>query len=95
MEGIILQNVDREKFIELFNKVDELSNNIQLLVNKKLNEKVSPEVAAEEIGVTNQTIYAYIKSGKLRASKVGRKLLINRSDLNEALKEVKSLKYKR
>jgi excisionase family DNA binding protein len=95
MEGIILQNVDKEKFNDLFNKVHKLSEDVQLLLDKKLSEKLIPEDAAEEIGVTTQTIYSYIKKGILPASKVGRKLLIKRSDLENALKEVKSLKYKR
>jgi len=95
MEGIILQNVDKEKFNDLFNKVHKLSEDVQLLIDKKLSEKLIPEDAADEIGVTTQTIYAYIKKGILPASKVGRKLLIKRSDLENALKEVKSLKYKR
>jgi excisionase family DNA binding protein len=95
MEGIILQNIDKEKFTDLFNKVDKLSKNVELLIDKKFSEKITPEDAAEEIGVTTQTIYSYIKKGILPASKVGRKLLIKRIDLNEALKEVKSLKYKR
>ncbi len=95
MEGIVFQNIDREKFLELEKKVDELNTNIKKLVDKKLQEKLTPEEAAEELDVTSQTIYAYIKKGALPASKVGRKLLIKRADLNNALKEVKSLKYKR
>lgn len=95
MKGIVLQNIDKEKFTELCNKVHKLSEDVQLLLDNKFSEKLNPEDAAEEIGVTTQTIYSYIKKGILPASKVGRKLLIKRSDLDNALKEVKSLKYKR
>jgi excisionase family DNA binding protein len=95
MEGIILQNIDRDRFLNLENKVDELTINVKKLVDKKLQEKLTPEQTAEEQNCTVQTVYAQIKKGILPASKVGRKLLIKRSDLDEALKEVKSLKYKR
>lgn len=95
MEGIILQNIDKEKFNELFNKVQKLSEDVQLLIDKKLSENITPEQAAEEQCCSIQTIYARIKDGTIKAKKSGRKLLIKRSDLENALKEVKSLKYKR
>lgn len=93
--SIIIQNIDRERFLELENKVDELNTNVKILVDKKLHEKITPEEAAEEQNCTVQTVYTQIKKGVLPAFKVGRKLLIKRSDLDKALKEVKSLKYTR
>lgn len=95
MEGIVLQGGDRKEFLELNNKVDKLSANIEILVNEKFSEKISPEAASDEWGVTPQTIYAKIKKGEIKASKIGRKILIKRIDLDNALTEVKSLKYKR
>lgn len=95
MKGIVFQNVDEEKFTELFNKVHKLTEDVQLLIDNKLNENVNPEEVAEIYGVSTQTIYTYIKKGYLPASKVGRKLIIKRSDLENALNDVKSLKYKR
>ena len=95
MEDLILQKEAKEKFLEFDKKADKILNLLQLLVNNKQTEKLTPEEAAEEQNCTVQTVYAQIKKGILPASKVGRKLLIKRSDLEEALKEVKSLKYKR
>ncbi|WP_111684376.1 helix-turn-helix domain-containing protein [Winogradskyella tangerina] len=95
MEGIVFQNIDKEKFEALFNKVHQINETLSLLVDKENSEKISPEMAAEELDVTTQTIYSYIRKGILPASKVGRKLLIKRSDISQALKEVKSLKYHR
>ena len=95
MEGIMFQNIDREKFTELFNKVNKIGEDLNELMDKHRSEKISPEVAADEVDVTKQTIYLWIKKGVVPASKIGRKLLIKRCDLDEALKEVKSLKYKR
>lgn len=95
MEGIVLQNIDKNKFLELFEKVHELSSDIKILIDKEQKEKITPEEAAKEWNCSKQTIYAKIKDGTIKASKSGRKLLIKRSDLNLALTEVKSLKYKR
>lgn len=39
--------------------------------------------AAEEIGFTSRTIERYIKAGKLKAKKLGRRYLILESDWNE------------
>lgn len=95
MEGIVLQNVSRSDFQNLYKEVKEMSRSLKSLTDKKQQEKVTPEVAAELLGVTTQTIYAYIKSGKVKASKLGRKIVIKRIDLEDSLSEVKSLKYRR
>ena len=93
--GILFQNIDADKFKELFNKVHELASDVKKLVDKEKKEKITPEEAAKEWNCSKQTIYAKIKDGTIKASKSGRKILIKRSDLNSALTEVKSLKYKR
>lgn len=95
MEGIILKSIDPEKFFELTAKLDKLNANVEKLVNKKFQEKLTPEEVANLQNCTVQTVYSQIKKGILPARKVGRKLVIKRSDLEQALKEVKSLKYKR
>lgn len=95
MEGIILQNVDKEKFISLLEKVEKIDEKLSQIFSDKRKEKISPDEAAEELGVTTQTIYTYIKKGILPASKAGRKLLIKREDIEAILREVKSLKYRR
>lgn len=95
MEGIILQNIDKEKFISLLEKVEKIDKKLSQIFSDKNKEKISPDEAAEELGVTTQTIYTYIKKGVLPASKAGRKLLIKREDIEAVLREVKSLKYRR
>jgi excisionase family DNA binding protein len=42
-----------------------------------------------------QTVRSWIKEGKVKAERIGRKLLISQSQFEEGLQEVKSLKYKR
>lgn len=81
----------------------ELFEHLETIIDKKLailtsvdeNEKLSIKDVSEELGVAELTVHNYIKKGILPAIKIGRRVFIVRSSLNDALKEVKSLKYKR
>jgi excisionase family DNA binding protein len=59
------------------------------------SENLTVKETAEFLKVSEQSIHNYIKKGFIPAQKMGRILLIKRAELNEALTEVKSLKYKR
>lgn len=81
---------------------ERLSNieNLLLEIKHKPAEEEKPEnltvkETAEVLKVSEQSVHNYIKKGFLKAQKVGRLLLIKRTDLDNALAEVKSLKYKR
>jgi len=69
--------------------------NLELRLSKGRTENYSVQTAAKLLGVSELTIYAYIKKGMIPAFKIGRKYLIKIADLEKALKEVKSLKYRR
>ncbi len=58
-------------------------------------ENLTVKETAEVLKVSEQTVHSYIKKGFIPARKMGRVLLIKRTDLDSALIEVKSLKYKR
>jgi excisionase family DNA binding protein len=73
-------------------------NPLQELINKKLNpqkKNVTVKEAAKMLNVTELTIRNYVKQGKIQASKIGRRIIINLESLENSLKEVKSLKYRR
>ncbi len=79
-----------------------LSNIESLLIDLKhknevetIEENLSPEQVAKILLVSTQSVYKYIREGNLKAKRKGRGYLINRKDLDESLKEVKTLKYKR
>jgi excisionase family DNA binding protein len=46
-------------------------------------------------GVSELTIRNWIKEGKIQAKKIGGRILIEQSQFEKGLEEVKSLKYKR
>jgi excisionase family DNA binding protein len=87
---------------ELFEMIDasiaKRINPMQELINRKLNpqkKNVTVKEAAKMLNVTDLTIRNYVKNGKIQASKIGRRIVINLESLENSLKEVKSLKYRR
>lgn len=69
---------------------------IQDLQNKKESGgTITTQEAAKILNVADITIHNYIKKGILPAKKLGRKYVIKEADLQNALSEVKSLKYQR
>ena len=68
---------------------------LAILAKTDENEKLSIKDVSDELGVAELTVHNYIKKGILPALKIGRRVFIKRTDLENALKEVKSLKYKR
>ena len=73
-------------------------NPLRDLINRKLNpqkKNVTVKEAAKMLYVTELTIRNYVKNGKIQASKIGRRIVINLESLENSLKEVKSLKYRR
>lgn len=82
---------------------DRLSNIENLLLQvldnseprEEKSENLTVKETAEYLKVSEQSVHNYIKRGFIQAQKVGRILLIKRSELEKSLTEVKSLKYKR
>lgn len=72
-----------------------LSDIKQKPIEDEKTENLTVKEACELLKVSEQSIHNYIKKGFLPAQKVGRILLIKRSDIDNSLQEVKSLKYKR
>jgi excisionase family DNA binding protein len=50
---------------------------------------------AKYAGVSELSIRNYIKEGKIKAKRIGRRILIDGKQFEDGLSEVKSLKYKR
>lgn len=78
--------------------IERRINPMQELIYSKLNPKkknVTVKEAAKMLNVTELTIRNYVKNGKIQASKIGRRIVINLESLENSLKEVKSLKYLR
>ena len=93
VEEIRIQNFTKESFIDLLDQVIE--NKLNSFFLDKEEEKLTVKRIAHELGYSELTIHNWRKSGILKSKKIGRRVYILRKDLNSALTEVKSLKYKR
>lgn len=94
MTNIIqLQDVSKK---ELFQHLENIiDRKLEPFTSLNKNEKLSIQEVADECDVTDLTVHNWIKKGYIKAFKIGRRVFIKRVDLDEALKEVKSLKYRR
>ncbi len=94
MDSIIqIHNVTRKEFISIIENVIE--DRFTTFLKEKEPENLTVQETAKLLGVTELTIHNYIKKGLIPASKIGRRIVIKRIDIENALNEVKSLKYKR
>lgn len=93
--SIILQNLTRQDLIDIFEGV----------LSEKLNEFAPPpsnktefltrkEVAAL-LRISIPTLHELIKTGKLKAYRIGGRVLFNKSEVEDSLEEIESQKYKR
>ncbi|MCA0349063.1 MAG: helix-turn-helix domain-containing protein [Bacteroidetes bacterium] len=94
METIIqIHGLSKTEFISIIETVIE--DKLTSLKEDEGNENLTVQQTAKILGVTELTIHNYIKKGFIPASKIGRRIIIKSSELDKALNEVKSLKYKR
>ncbi|WP_242131338.1 helix-turn-helix domain-containing protein [Aestuariivivens marinum] len=93
---ILLYEISPQEFKELL--VQSLIPQIEIIIKKFISQEpamYSVKSVADLLGRSELTIYNYIKRGTLPASKIGRKYIIHKTDLESAFKEVRSMKYKR
>lgn len=69
-------------------------------IEKQIREKSKPDFytikeTSEKLKVTETTIRNYIKKGLIPADKIGGRIRIKGITLDNTLKEIKSLKYRR
>jgi excisionase family DNA binding protein len=94
MDNIIqIHNVTKKEFVSIIENVIE--DRLTTFLKTKEAENMTVQETAKLLGVTELTIHNYIKRGLIPASKIGRRIVIKRTDIETALSEVKSLKYKR
>ncbi len=95
MELIVISKEELEELVQTsVNKaLTEYFENKE--ANEKFKELLSVKETAKLLGVAELTVRNHISKGLYKAERVSRRIFIRRKDLDEAMKEVKSLKYKR
>ena len=93
-QTILLHNISP---VELKNMIiTDLKIEIEAILSKaNETENYSVQEVAKLLRCSELTIYNYIKKGFLPASKIGRNYILKKKDFDNALKEVKSFRYKR
>lgn len=93
--GSIIQinNVSKQDVYSIAEKLFEDKFTAYLKIKEP--ENMTVRQTSKRLGVTDLTIRNYIKRGLFPAAKIGRRIVIKRSDVDSALSEMKSLKYKR
>ncbi len=91
---ILLYNITPEELKDLI--ISELKKELESFrIQSSKPENYSVQEVSKILGLSELTVYNYIKKGMLSAKKIGRKYIISSESLEKALTEVKSLKYKR
>ncbi|WP_100613610.1 helix-turn-helix domain-containing protein [Confluentibacter citreus] len=94
MKTILLHNITPDELKNMI--IADLKSEIEtLLLKANDTQNYSVQKASKLLGCSELTIYNYIKKGLLPAFKIGRHYIIKKIDIDNALKEVKSLKYRR
>lgn len=89
----------------MINPFQTLEDYLARIENLLLDIKNKPEATENKLhsvkslallsGVSELSIRNYIKEGKIQAKRIGGRILIEQSQFEKGLQEVKSLKYKR
>ena len=94
MDQIIqIQNINKQELKSMME--DIIDDKLSSLKEGDKDKNMTVQTCAELLNVSEQSIRSYIKRGLLPATKIGRRYLIKNTDLEKALKEVKSLRYRR
>ena len=93
--SIILQNVTRQDLVEIIEGA--ISEKIQELKPKPVENSIyfTRKEVKELLRISYPTLHELIKTGKLKAYRIGGRVLFNKSEVEGSLEVIESLKYKR
>lgn len=94
MENVTqVHGMTKDELLEALHRLEEKINNL-----KRINEtprKHSVKELADHCGVAELTVRNWITDGKIKATRLGRRIFIEEEEFRRAQSEVKSLKYQR
>lgn len=93
--SIILQNLTRQDLIDIFEGVlAEKLYEFSPPPASKTEYLTRKEVAAL-LRISIPTLHELVKTGRLKAYRIGGRVLFNKSEVEDSLEEIESQKYKR
>lgn len=94
MENILhIQTITKEEFKSIIEEV--IDDKISSLKESDKPENLTVKQASIKLNLSKQSIWNKIKNGTIPAKKLGRKYIIDSTQLDNILQNVKSLKYRR
>lgn len=94
MERIILQGITVSELREIIRDTVELELD-KVLKKYQGQETYTVKQAAHYLQCSELTVRNYITKGYLNAFRIGRSVIIKGDDMEKAMTEIKSLKYRR
>lgn len=92
--SIIIQNITTDQLKEVIREV--ISEETQRIHSKEAEPTYyTREEVANKLNIALSTLHEYTREGKIKAHKIGRRVLYTEENLHNALKEVPHIKYKR
>jgi len=90
----LIQNVTAEELTENFRSV--IREELSLLASKDTTPQyLSRQEVATLLKISLPTLNEYTRTGVIKGSRVGTRVLYNEADVKEAVKEIPTLKYRR
>lgn len=92
--SILLENITRE---ELFTELREIVSQVldKRLKPEPIQLNITKKEAAAKLRLSLPTLDRLTSNGTLRGYRVGRRVLYKADEIENALKEIQTLKYKR
>ncbi len=89
-----IASISQQEFTELLRSVvrEELT---AIQPDKNSNKYLSRQEAAEMLHITLPTLWEYTKLGLIEGSRIGRRVLYSEQAIQDAVKSIPSLRYKR
>ncbi len=93
-----IENITKDEFLSAFSGLVESA--VESALAKREAKKGKPskftvKQLAEKYPISESSLRNWIRDGKIKADKIGGKVLVDESEIENSLTEIKSLKYKR
>ena len=89
----LIQNVTPEEFSETLRSV--IREEFSLLNQKEIQRYLSRQEVATLLKISLPTLNEYTKTGIIKGSRIGSRVLYDEADIREAIKDIPTLKYRR
>jgi len=81
----ILVNVPAEQWNEAMSDIAQIKTGMEVLKARQQSEYLTVDQVCEALKIGRSTFYSYKNTGKLKVSRIGKKLFVKQPDLEDAI----------